>query len=169
MKLRILPVTIAVLFATALAAVAQSPGASTDHTGVLTRVDERSSVVIFDDGRAFRVTPGTAILVEGMVAEFGALRPGRVVTLRAAEPVVFRDGQYVRVTEAGAPSASPAYSVRTRVYGTVKDTDRDGDVKIATDHGEFRVRVAPDVAARIREGDVVTVDVLIAPPAPRVR
>ena len=50
------------------------------------------------------------------------------------------------------------------VYGRVKDVDRDGIVKIQTDRDSFKVRLAPEVAAQVREGDTVQLNMTILPP-----
>lgn len=54
MKLMSIAIAIAALLAAAPGVLAQSPSITGDHTGVLTRVDERFRVVVFDDGRARR-------------------------------------------------------------------------------------------------------------------
>jgi len=51
----------------------------------------------------------------------------------------------------------------------VKDIDRDGDVKIETQSGTFHVRISPDAARTLKDGDTATIDVIIAPPAPTAR
>lgn len=139
-----------------------------DETGVVAHVDARHNVVILEDGRMFGVTPATVIMSGGAPTKMSALQPGTVVVVRSAEPVVLRDGQYVRIS--GSPAArTPAGAVRTRTFGRVKDVDRDGDVKIETQSGTFHVRVSPDAARTLKDGDVATVEVIIAPPAPAVR
>jgi hypothetical protein len=80
-------------------------------------------------------------------------------------------GQYVAVGEA-PPGGTPPGAVRTRTFGRVKDVDdvdRNGDVKIQMQAGSFHVKVSPDAARTLKNGDTVTVDVVITPPAPTVR
>ena len=69
-----------------------------------------------------------------------------------------------------SPAASvPVGAIRTRTFGRVKDIDRDGDVKIETQTGTFHVRVSPDAARALKDGDTAIVEVIITPPAPKVR
>lgn len=68
-----------------------------------------------------------------------------------------------------APAASPAQGVRTRIFGRVADIDKDGDVKIDTQSGNFHIRVSPDAVRTLKDGDTVTIDVMITPPTPPVR
>ena len=134
-----------------------------DETGVVARVDARDNVVILEDGRMFRVTPTTIVTAAGAPTTVTSLRPGTVVTLRGAEPVAYRSGQYVMISDSPAPSV-PAGMIRTRTFGRVTDVDRDGDIKIETQSGTFHVRVSPDAARTLKEGDTATVDVVITPP-----
>jgi hypothetical protein len=68
-----------------------------------------------------------------------------------------------------APAASPAPGVRTRIFGRVADIDKDGDVKIYTQSGNFHIRVSPDAVRTLKDGDTATIDVVITPPTPPVR
>lgn len=149
------------------AAAQTIPSILEETTGVVARVDDRQKVVIFDDGRMVRVTPATIILVGGTPATVGSLKPGTRVAIRSGEGVMFSNGQYVAVGDSPPAGAPPG--VRTRTFGRVKDVDRDGDVKIQTQSGTFHVKVSPDAARTLKNGDTVTVDVLITPPAPTVR
>lgn len=142
--------------------------APVDDTGVVARVDTRHNVVILEDGRMLRATPATIIMMGGVPATVGALRPGSPVVVRNAERVAFRNGQYVVITDSPAASV-PIGGVRTRTFGRVTDIDRDGDVKIETSSGAFHVKVSPDAARTLKDGDSVTVDVMITPPAPTTR
>jgi hypothetical protein len=148
-------------------AAAQTGPAAEEATGVVARVDERQKVVVFDDGRMVRVTPATIILVGGTPATLGSLKPGARVAIRSGEGVMFSNGQYVAVGD--APPAGAPRGVYARTFGRVKDIDRDGDVKIQTQSGTFHVKVSPDAARTLKNGDTVTVDVVITPPAPTVR
>jgi len=82
--------------------------------------------------------------------------------------VALSGGQYVVVSDSPAASV-PVGAIRTRVFGRVKDIDRDGDVKIETQSGTFHVRISPDAARTLKDGDTATIDVIIAPPAPTAR
>lgn len=139
-----------------------------DDTGVVARVDTRHNVVILQDGRMLRATPATVIMAGGVPSTVGALQPGSAVVVRNAERVVFRNGQYVVISDSPAASV-PVGAVRSRTFGRVTDVDRDGDVKIETPSGAFHVKVSPDAARILKDGDSVTVDVMITPPAPTTR
>jgi len=148
-------------------ALAQAIPPTDDATGVVARVDDRHKVVILGDGRMLRGTPATIFLVNGSPAALGSLQPGTLVVIRSAEPVVFRSGQYVVLSD--SPAASLAVgAVRARTFGRVKDIDGDGDVKIETQAGEtLHMKVSPDAARRLKDGDTVTVEVIITPPTVR--
>ena len=68
------------------------PGA---QDGVVAQVDTAAGVVKLEDGRMFRLKAGAEIVYKGSPTPLGALRPGNYVTITGAEPVVYRDGQYV--------------------------------------------------------------------------
>jgi hypothetical protein len=149
-------------------AAAQMPAATDEATGVVARVDERQKVVIFDDGRMVRATPATVIMVNGQPATVGSLKPGTRVAIRSGEPVMVNAGQYVGAGDSAA-AGIPSPAVRARTFGRVKDIDRDGDVKIQTQSGTFHIKISPDAARQLKNGDTATVDVVITPPAPTVR
>ena len=134
----------------------------------MARVDEHQNVVILQDGRMLRATPATVIMVGGTPVTVRSLQPGTQVVVRSAEPVAFSNGQYVRLGDSPAASV-PVGAIRTRTFGRVKDIDRDGDVKIETQTGTFHVRVSPDAARALKDGDTAIVEVIITPPAPKVR
>ena len=150
------------------AASAQSVVPPAEDMGVIARVDTRYNVLILEDGRMLRVTPATVILAGGVPATVGALQPGSPVVVRGAERVTFRNGQYVLISDSPAASI-PLGGVRSRTFGRVTDIDRDGDIKIETASGAFHVKVSPDAARTLKDGDSVTVDVMITPPAPTTR
>lgn len=149
-------------------AAAQTVAPELEATGVVARVDERHNVVILDDGRMLRATPATVIMAAGRPTTVSALKPGTMVVIRSAEPVVLSGGQYVLWRDAPAASV-PDGSIRTRTFGLVKDIDRDGDVKIETQSGTVHVKISPDAARTVKQGDTAIVDVMIMPPAPTVR
>src|SRR5262245_1474960 len=80
------------------------------YIGTVTRIDQPARVVIFDDGRMYRVVPTTAFLVNDRPMVYTTLQPGTRVVVRGGEPVMFRDGQYVVVS---APAVAPATTVTT--------------------------------------------------------
>lgn len=139
-----------------------------EETGVVARVDDRHGVVILDDGRMVRATPATVIVANEKLATLSSLQPGAKVVIRSADPVVFRSGQYVELSDSPAASVAGG-SVRARTFGRVKDVDRDGDVTIETQSGAVHIGVSPDAARTLKKGDTVTVEVIITAPAPTVR
>jgi hypothetical protein len=156
-------------------AVAQSPEAR----GTVARLDAPANVIMLEDGRMYRVTSSTVVLVDDQPVPVTAVQPGSVVVLRSPEFVTLRDGQYV---VAGAPSstmAAPAglvvaatpsgATVKRTIYGKVTDVDRDGEVKIKTDKGSFEIQLTPDTVRNIRKGDTVMIDATFAPPGTPVR
>src|SRR5882724_2174666 len=68
------------------------------ESGTVVRIDPQSRVVILDDGRMYRVTQNTVLVVENQPAPFTALVPGQRVTIQSGEIVALRGGQYVTVT-----------------------------------------------------------------------
>ena len=68
------------------------------ETGTVVRIDPQSKVVILDDGRMYRVTPNTVLVVDSQPAQFTALAPGQRVMIQSGEVVALRNGQYVAVT-----------------------------------------------------------------------
>jgi hypothetical protein len=123
--------------------------------------------VMFYDGRMLRATPATVILTGGAPVTVGSLRPGSAVVVRGAERVALRNGQYILITD--SPAAVPIGGVLSRTFGRVTDIDGNGDIKIETTSGAFHVKVSPDAVRTLKDGDSVTVDVMITPPAPTTR
>jgi len=72
------------------------------ETGTVVRIDPQSKVVILDDGRMYRVTPNTVLVVDSQPAQFTALTPGQRVMIQSGEVVALRNGQYVAVN--GTPA-----------------------------------------------------------------
>jgi len=97
MKLRALAMAGALTLAVATGAMAQStvpnPG---QPDGVVAQVDTQAGVVKLQDGRMYRVEPGTELVFKGYPTPLSALRPGNYIVISNARPVVFRDGQYVQ-------------------------------------------------------------------------
>jgi hypothetical protein len=76
------------------------------YVGTVTRIDQPARVIIFDDGRMYRVMPNTMLMVDDRPMVYTTLEPGARVAVRAGQPVTFRDGQYVVVTSGAAFPAS---------------------------------------------------------------
>lgn len=155
--------------------------------GTVVRIDPQSSVVVLDDGRMYRVTPNTVVMVDNRPTTFTTLRAGDRVVIQSGEPVVYREGRYLVLPP--APPAPPAVvaqapsppvivqtpppapsvsgmpvGVRQTIYGTITDVDRDGKVKIKTQNDSFEARVSPDALRHIKKGDNVVIDLTISPP-----
>ena len=79
---------------TAAAAQSSVPGPGMQD-GIVAEVDTAAGVVKLEDGRMYRVKPGTELVYRGHPTPLGSLRPGNYITISGADPVIFRDGQYV--------------------------------------------------------------------------
>ena len=146
------------------------------ETGTVVRVDPQSRVVLLDDGRMYRVTPNTMLVVENQPATLGTLVPGQRVMIQSGEVVVLRNGQYVSAAAPApavvaqapavvtpAPSMAVPVGVRQTIYGTVTDVDG-REIKIKTPNDSFEVKVPPEALRQIKKGDNVMVELTITPP-----
>jgi hypothetical protein len=151
-------VVVLVLAATT-AALAQSP---VDVTGRVVRVDPAAQIVILDNNQAFRVTPNTVVLVDDRPTPIGALQPGQPVVIRAGQAVAINPtgGTLAQAPPSTVVVAQPA-NFQT-VFGRVTDVDR-GEIKIKVDSEAFEVKVPREVAAQVRKGDVVRLDLTFNP------
>jgi preprotein translocase subunit YajC len=146
------------------------------ETGTVVRIDPQSKVVILDDGRMYRVTDNTVLVVDNQRAPFTALSPGQRVVIQSGEVVALRGGQYVAVNPGSAvvaqaptvvtpaPATAVPMGLRQTFHGTVTDVDKDGDVKIKTQRDSFEIKVGPEALRQIKKGDSVTLDLMITPP-----
>jgi hypothetical protein len=135
-----------------------------DVSGRVLRVDPTSQVVILDNNQTFRVTPNTVLLVDNRPVSLGTLQPGQTVVVRSGETVAVTPSSpppAAGSTVVVAPPAAPAAPHQT-TYGRVTDVDS-GEVKIQTDKDKFEVRVPREVAAQIRKGDTVRLDLTFNP------
>jgi preprotein translocase subunit YajC len=135
-----------------------------DVSGRVLRVDPMAQVVILDNNQTFRVTPNTVLLVDNRPVSLGALQPGQTVVVRSGETVTVTPSSpppAAGSTVVVAPPAAPAAPHQT-TYGRVTDVDS-GEVKIQTDKDKFEVRVPREVAAQIRKGDTVRLDLTFNP------
>ena len=99
----------AALFAVALTAtVVSAQTVVTDERGRFVRYDPAAQVIVHDDGRMYRVTPSTVVLLDNRPVSYTAVQPGQVIVVRAAQPVVYQNGLYTAVGPSGAPEAPPS-------------------------------------------------------------
>jgi hypothetical protein len=77
--------------ATLLVLAVAAAGAQEAVSGTVRQVDERTGVIVFDDGRRVQTTSRTVVLVERPVDRLAAIQPGTTVVVIQPE----------------APSASP--------------------------------------------------------------
>jgi methyl coenzyme M reductase subunit C len=96
---RIVTLTVAAALALTMASAVQA----NEFKGKVVRLDPAAKVVIFDDGKMYRMVPNTVVIVEEKPVTFETLRPGASVVIRSGEVVEFKDGKYIVIT----PSASP--------------------------------------------------------------
>jgi hypothetical protein len=175
---------VAILTMTLVLGVAAFAWAQTAvHSGTVVRVDPQSSVVMLDDGRMYRVTPDTVVMIDDRPATFTTLRAGDRVMIQSGEPVVYRDGQYFAlppippappavvaqappavIVQTPAPSVAVPVGVKQTIYGTITDVDRDGTVKIKTARDSFETRISPEALRHVKKGDNVLIDLTISPP-----
>ena len=161
-------------------------------SGTVVRIDPHSSVVVLEDGRMYRVTPGTALVVDNQPAQVATLRPGQRVVIQSAEVVALRDGQYVTVSPPPAmvtqtppavvtqspptvvaqsptvvtqsPVTAVPAGIRQTVHGRIEEVERNGEVTIRTDSDTFEVKLNPDAMRHLKKGDTVTIDLTFTPP-----
>jgi hypothetical protein len=160
-----------------LLGAASLASAQSMDTGTVVRIDPQSQVVILDDGRMYRVTPNTVLLVDNQRAQFTTLAPGQRVMIQAGEVVALQNGQYVTlrapavvtpapavVAQAPAPATAVPVGLKQTFHGTVTDVDKNGEVKIKTQQDSFEIKVGPEALRQVKKGDAVTLDLTIAPP-----
>jgi hypothetical protein len=164
----------ALLLGTVTVATAQSI-----ESGTVVRVDPQSRVVLLDDGRMYRVTSNTVLVINNQPVPFTALVPGQRVVIQSGEIVTLQGSQYVAVapappvvaqappvvtqTPVPAPASAVPVGVRQVIHGTVSSVDSDGEVKIKTQRDSFEIKVAPEALRTVKKGDAVTVDLTITP------
>lgn len=136
-------------------------------TGSVVRVDEPARVLVFDDGRMWQVAGDSTVLVDGTPVVIGRIAPGTRVVVPSGQLVQHRDGRYEVI------GAAASAQTRRTVWGTVTDVDADGEITVrAADGDEVELRVPRSVAAGVRKGDTVRMDVEFIPAgaaSPRMR
>jgi preprotein translocase subunit YajC len=137
-----------------------------DISGRVVRVDPGTQIILLDNNQAVRVTPNTVMLLNNQPVPLGAIQPGQVLVIRSGEAVALAPAAPAVPQAAGntvvitPPAASPSTGValgQQTVYGRVTDVDR-GEVKIKTDNDRFEVKVPRELAAQVRKGDTVRLD-----------
>jgi preprotein translocase subunit YajC len=151
--------------------------------GTIVRIDPQSRVVMLEDGRMYRVTPSTVLVVDNRPAQIATLQPGQRVAIQSGEVVALRDGHYVAVSPApaaapttviaqappppvvtSAPATAVPAGVRQTIHGRVAEVERNGEVKIRTEADTFEVKLNPDAMRHLKKGDTVTIDLTFTPP-----
>jgi len=149
----------------------RTTGEGQQYYGNVARVDEGQQIIVLDNGQAYRIAGNQSVLVDGRPTLLGRLQPGTPVTIVAATPVVYQNGQYI--TQNGqlvavpgtAVVAAPATTVVNtpgvmRLYGRVTHVDHDGNVTVklpAGDTFEFR----PPAGTVVRRGDTIAIDMTV--------
>jgi hypothetical protein len=77
-------------------------------TGTVVRIDPPANVIVLDNGQMFRATRETVFLVNDRPATFATIQPGTRVVLQSPQPVVYREGQYVVMTQPAPVVAVPS-------------------------------------------------------------
>ena len=74
-------------------------------TGRVVRLDPAANVIVLDNGTMYQATPQTVFLVNNQPTNFSAIAPGTPVVVQYGQPVMYRDGRYVVMTQP-APAAT---------------------------------------------------------------
>ena len=137
--------------------------------GNVIHVDPGTGVIVLEGGRQVQVTPGTQIIVGGQPARLETIRPGTAVVIQPGQPVMQSPSTTTTVVTAPGVAVAP---LRSTVVGVVTDIDNDGEITIKSNDGdEFEVKVTPAVAANLKKGDGVTMELQFHSPSasPRIR
>ena len=161
--------TVATFIAALMLIVGTAASAQTavDVSGRVVRIDPSAQLIVLDGNQAYRVTPNTVLLVDNRPVALGTLQPGQPVVIRAGEAVALLPASPMpaqapsSTTVITAPSASPGFAQQT-IYGQITDVDT-GKVKVKTAEDDFHVKVPPEVAAQLRKGDSVRMDLTFRP------
>ena len=81
--------------AAALMLVTVSAVQANEYKGKVVRMDPAAKVVVFDDGKMYRVVPDTVVIYEEKPVKWETIRPGYSVVIRSGEAVEFKNGGYV--------------------------------------------------------------------------
>ena len=160
---RLATLLVVMILTVSTAAFAQT---AVDATGRVVRVDPGTQVIILDNNQAFSVTPNTVLLVDNRPVTLGTVQPGQAVVIRSGEAVAVASAPVTAqapgtTTVIMSPSASPGLAQQT-IYGRVTDVGS-GKVKVKTADDDFNVKVPREVAAQLRKGDTVRLDLTFQP------
>ena len=84
------------------------------ETGTIVRIDPTSRVIMLDDGRMYRVTPQTVLLVDNQRAQLTTLAPGQRVVIQSGEGVMLQNGQYMAMQPSTVVTPAPGTTVVTQ-------------------------------------------------------
>jgi preprotein translocase subunit YajC len=160
MRNGVIALVIASVLFSLTAAFAQT---TVDVTGRVVRVDPGAQIIVLDNNQAVRLTPTSTLLVNNQPVTLQAVQPGQTVVIRSGEAVAVTPAPAPTVAQSPGstvvvtPPAAGTTLAQQTVYGRVVDVDR-GEVKIKTDNDRFEVRIPREVAAQIRKGDTVRLD-----------
>ena len=87
---------------------AQQVVTGTVVSGTVVRIDQPAGVVVLDSGQMYRATPQTVFLVNNRPMSFTTIQPGTPVVVQYAQPVMYRDGQYVLLSSPATSSVVTA-------------------------------------------------------------
>jgi hypothetical protein len=98
MTVRSLVMAFALTLTLTTAAAAQSdvPGPGMED-GVVAQIDTAAGVFQLEDGRIYRVQPGTELVYKGYPTPLSSLHAGDYITITNAQRLAYRDGQYVLI------------------------------------------------------------------------
>jgi hypothetical protein len=165
----------ALVLLTVSAVAAQQVVTGTVVSGTVVRVDQPANVVVLDNGQMYRATPQTVFLVNNRPMSFATIQPGTPVVVQYAQPVFYRDGQYIVMSSptptpapvVAAPAPLPAAGVY-EVSGIVRwvGASDPGRQSITFDDGrqvwldestQVMANGAPAMASTLRPGTFVVV------------
>jgi len=94
-------------------------------SGTVVRLDPSANVVILDNGQMYQATPQTVFLVNNQPTNFATIAPGTPVVVQYGQPVLYRDGRYVVMTQpAPATTVITPAPAGTVVMAPVPTTSR---------------------------------------------
>ena len=153
------------------------------YVGTVTRIDQPAQVIVFEDGRMYRVVPNTVVLYDNQPVTYTTLRPGTRIVVRGGQPVAFREGQYIVVAGPAVTTApvvaAPGTTTTTvttvtapqvvgSATGIVAGYDPKANVVVLTDgrmvqltsKSAILVNGMPSTPAQLRPGMPVTISAI---------